>query len=422
MKETLINNELFNLSVENDLFTIEFHKLKIDFSNDKDFFDDAFFKEIKDKNIRLCGKSTVEIYAFASYWCVKNGCKSLSVTEFNLSRDFEIYRKSNNYSSTLPAWCSISEESNSVIASAVPSNSPDGRWTEDDVSKNASCFSFSEPEKLTILTGRGSLLFYSILACSASVSGCKNLVVEKPTEENFIVIASSLFPTKSLGKTKGIMIGILGDPNSGKSVFSKVLGNIFRIYSDEKSVWNYDCDAAAPTSDWYVYGLQRAQSQQEADTIKNTRKSIKQKWTEELEIKVSEYMKTVKSNLDFVIADFPGGRHDEEKNFHERIPSETRADMLKNCDYFIIIGRSDVPERINDWKKSLAEYNLEKRVIAEVISKNPWNTPLVESSYFDEENIFHASVCGLDRENRVKDIVSAFSPAFKDFTEIILSK
>jgi len=133
-------------------------------------------------------------------------------------------------------------------------------------------------------------------------------------------------------------------------------------------------------------------------------------------------MKTVKSNLDFVIADFPGGRHDEEKNLHERIPSETRADMLKNCDYFIIIGRSDVPERINDWKKALAEYNLEKRVIAEVISKNPWNTPLVESSYFDEENIFHASVCGLDRENRVKDIVSAFSPAFKDFTEIILSK
>lgn len=418
----MINNELFNLTFEEDFLSIEFKNKEIKFEEDISLFDNSFFKAVKDKNIRIKGKSTVEIYAYAAYWCVKNDCASICITDFNLSRDFEIYRRGKTYSQTLPPWCTVNEEGDSVIVSAVPSNSPDGHWNEDTVSNNSSCFMFNNSDSFTIITGKGSVLFYAIMACSAAVSGCENVFIEKPTEKNLIKIAGSMFTNLSHGKKAGKMIGILGDPNSGKSVFSKVLGNIFRIYSDEKSVWNYDCDAAAPTSDWYVYGLQRAQSQQEADTIKNTRKSIKQKWTEELEIKVSEYMKTVKSNLDFVIADFPGGRHDEEKNLHERIPSETRADMLKNCDYFIIIGRSDVPERINDWKKALAEYNLEKRVIAEVISKNPWNTPLVESSYFDEENIFHASVCGLDRENRVKDIVSAFSPAFKDFTEIILSK
>ena len=63
------------------------------------------------------------------------------------------------------------------------------------------------------------------------------------------------------------MIGVLGDPNSGKSVFSKVFGCILQKYSD-KSVWVYDCDAVAPTADWYIYGLQRAKMQDEIEQKK----------------------------------------------------------------------------------------------------------------------------------------------------------
>ena len=122
------------------------------------------------------------------------------------------------------------------------------------------------------------------------------------------------------------------------------------------------------------------------------------------------------------MADFPGGRHDEEKKLHERIPSEGRADMLKNCDYFVIIGRSDVPERITDWKKALDEYNLANRVIAEIISKNPQTVPAVETCSFARGEIFHATVCGLDRKNPINEIVSAFYPPFKEFAEMILSR
>ena len=43
-KAVLISNELFDLSSEQNLLTIEFHKNQIDLERDKDFFDDAFFK------------------------------------------------------------------------------------------------------------------------------------------------------------------------------------------------------------------------------------------------------------------------------------------------------------------------------------------------------------------------------------------
>lgn len=419
-EEILISNELFNLISEQNLLTVDFHKREIDFENDKDFFDGVFFNKIKDKSIRIKGKGSVEIYAYTVYWCAKNNCESIIITDFNLSRDLEIYRRGKNYSKVLPTWCEVNTESDSVIVSTVPSKSPDGHWNDEIIFNSSSCFIFAASPSLTILTGRGSVLFYSIMACSAFVSGCKNVVVEKPTEKNFITIAGSLFNKKSQRKTTGTMIGILGDPNSGKSVFSKVFGNVLSHYYDKKSVWTYDCDAAAPTSDWYIYGLQRAQSKEEAEKKTDARKSTKQKWTEQLELKVSENMKTVKSHLDFIVADFPGGKHDEEKNLHDRIPSEARSEMLKNCDFFVIIGRSDVPERIEDWRKALEKYNLADRVIAEVISKNPDKAPVVESCSFDSKNIFHATVYGLNRANYINDIVSAFCPSFKAFSEKIL--
>ncbi|MBP5452396.1 MAG: hypothetical protein J6Y16_09200 [Treponema sp.] len=421
-KARLITNELFNLINEENLLTLDFHKKEIDFERDKCFFDNAFFNKVKDKSIRIRGKGPVELYAYASYWCTKYDCESIIVTDFNLSRDFEIYKRGNSYPQVLPPWCAISKESDSVILSVVPSNSPDGHWNEEVIVKNSSCFMFADSSKFAILTGQGSLLFYSIMACSAAVSGYENLFVKKPIEKNLIGIAGPVLNIKPQNKKAGTMIGILGDPNSGKSVFSKVLENILRKYSDGKTVWTYDCDAAAPTPNWYIYGLQNANSQEEADIKTNARKATKQKWTEQLERKVSEYMKTIKSNIDFIVADFPGGRHDEKKNIHERIPSEARAEMLKNCDYFVIIARSDVPDRITDWKKALNEYNLANRVIAEIISRNPQAAPVVETCSLAKGEVFHATVCGLDRNNLINDIVSAFYPSFKEFAEINLSR
>ena len=216
------------------------------------------------------------------------------------------------------------------------------------------------------------------------------------------------------------MIGILGDPNSGKSVFSRVLGCLLELHST-KSVWVYDCDAAALTSDWYVYGLQRARSQKEASRLKQARESIKQKWTEYLESKVLERMQNVKKNLEYIVADFPGGYHDEGKGIHKRIPDAGRADMLRCCDYFVIISRSDNAGAIGEWKSALDEYGLQGRVIAELLSQDPDRDPAAESCCFDGLHVFHAAVCGLNRNKAREDIVTAFDLPFQEFTAAILS-
>lgn len=415
----LTENELFSLFCRENVITIKFNvKHEIEFQHDIMFFDSDFLGKIRDRRIRIEGKGTVELYAFASYICVKGGCESLSVFDFTLSNYFEIYRKNTPAASSIPSWCSVVEKSDTFVMSVERSHLPDGRWPDELVRRCSFYFSYDLRSKPVVMTGRGSLLFYSVMAASVAASGCVNVLVEKPTENQLIRIFGD-FAARAVGKKNGLMIGVLGDPNSGKSVFSKVFGCILQR-STAKSVWGYDCDAAAPTSDWYIYGLQRAKSQSEIDFEKRAREATKQKWSVALEKQVSERMKIVKSNLDIVVADFPGGWHDEKSNTHKRIPDSGRAEMLANCDSFVIIGRSDAPERIAEWKNALAGYGLSNRVIAEIISESPDAPPEVKSARLDSDGIFRAVLRGLDRKNDLGVCSDAFMNQFGIFLNRIL--
>lgn len=413
----MINNALFNLFEANGNFIIEFKKREIIYSQDIKYFDEHFFCTVKDKNLCIKGRATIEIYAYTVFWCIKNGVESINIEDFNLSKLFEIYRRGKVYSDVPTKWCSLSKNKNTAILSIISPNTSDKRWSNEFIQENALPFKIDEPLKSVIITGRGSLLFYSILASSVAISGFENIFIEKPTEKTLLKIAGNLLYEKSENKEAGKMIGVLGDPNCGKSVFSKVFGCILEE-SSKKNVWVYDCDASAPTSDWYIYGLQQAKSDIEADMIKKARNAIKCKWFYELECKTAESMQNVKKQLEVIVADFPGGYHDEEKNIHKRIPDSGRVEMLKCCDYFVIIGRSDKLEAINEWKSELRKYNLDDKVIAEIISKDPEHSPIIEKYFFDDYGIFHATVCGLDRQNSRKLIVESFYSVFKKFVNI----
>ncbi len=63
---------------------------------------------------------------------------------------------------------------------------------------------------------------------------------------------------------------------------------------------------------------------------------------------------------------------------------------------------------------------MQEKVVAEILFQNPERTPSVDNAFFDENGIFHATVCGLDRKNPINNIVSAFSSSFKGFAEKIL--
>lgn len=415
-----MNNDLFTLIDDGSSVSVIFKKNTIEYASDISFFNDGFFDAIKGKNVLLQGRSTVEIYSYAVYWCVRQGCKSISIEEFNLKKKLLIYTNTQECSDKLPEWCRLERKNDFLVLSIVSPSTSDGKWPEKTILENCSCFKFAAGSNPLILTGKGSLLFYAIMACSAAVSSYDNVFVDKPTEQTLLRISGNIFPPKKLNARKGKMIGILGDPNSGKSVFSRAFGCILEKYSN-KSIWVYDCDAAALTSDWYIYGLQQARSQEDEIKIKENRNSLKQKWTEKLEQAVSRHMENAKSCLDFVVADFPGGRHDDAKNIHLRVTDARRASMLRSCDYFVIIGRPDRPGAIEGWKSALAEYNLAERIVSEIISQKPDAAPSVEESFFDGNGVFHATVSGLDRKNLRNSIVESFAPSFQELAESLLS-
>ena len=415
MKEIEINNSLFEIQeLAEDYLHIKFCKQNIQFSEDIYLFDDDFYARIKNKSLLITGRGPVELYSYISYWCVKKGCKSIIIRDMSLGKDFEIYDRDKKTEERVPEWLNIEQKDEFSVWQIITSKQNDGKWSEAIISSSCFYFNLKNSAETVILTGKGMLLFYSCLACSAAANGYDNVFVNKPTEKALIKINGNIFPNYKKSDKNGRMIGILGDPNSGKSVFSRTFGALMDLYLESKEVWVYDCDAAALTSDWYIYGLQQAGSKRVEEEYKNARSSIKQKWTTELEFEVSENMKKVKANLTYVIADLPGGYHKDEENIHRRIPDSGRAEMLKNCDSFIIIGRKDSPEVFGDWKKALAQYNLDDRIIAEITSVNHENFPAVLEKNVDENGIIKISLDGLDRSHARNDLIEAYKKAFEN--------
>ena len=414
----IIKNPLYTLEQENEKLFLTIIKRNINYIEDIQYFDEQFFDSTNGRELYIKGRSPIEIYSYVVFWSIKKGCKATYIEEFNLSRNFEIYREGQTYADSLPKWTSYCKSNDSGILSILSPDTPDMRWSDDFVIENAKSFRLKEVPEILILTGRGSLLFYSILTAAAAISDVENVFIEKPTEGAVLKIAGKMSSASTGRKNPGKIIGVLGDPNCGKSVFSRVLGRLIEELG-EKNTWVYDCDASAPTSDWYIFGLQRAQNDFEKTEIKNARDTLKQKWTEELELKVADCMQNIKNHLEITVADFPGGLHKEAENIHKRVPDSGRAEMLKCCDSFIILGREDKAEIIAAWKAELKKYHPDGKIIAEILSKNPNDIPAVENAYFDENKTFHAVVHGLDRQNSRAAIVEALKPSFQSFIKSI---
>lgn len=420
MKKMEPTNNFFEIhELEKDFLNINFCKQNIQFSEDVHFFNDDFYAQVKDKKLLITGRGPVELYSYISYWCVKKGCKAIIIRDIVFRKDFEIYNREKSPEKRIPEWLNIEQKDEFSIWQIMASEQNDGKWSEEIISSSCFYFDLNKCGESIILTGRGMLLLYSCLACSAAANGYVNVFLNKPTEDALIKISGNILSDYKKTDRKGKMIGILGDPNSGKSVFSKTFGAMVDLYSKSKEAWVYDCDAAALTSDWYIYGLQQADSKEVEEEYKNTRINLKQKWSEELEFTVSENMKKVKASLDFVVADLPGGYHNDEKNIHLRIPDVGRAEMLKNCDSFIIIGRKDRLDVFEKWKEALAQYNLEDRVVAEITSVDYENFPSVREIYTDASGIIKISIDGLDRSHARNDLIEAYKEAFAELIERI---
>lgn len=324
-------------------------------------------------------------------------------------------------------WYQYSSTTDYDIIQLIDSKTPSGNWELKDLPTlniPGEIPSPEKPAKCLHILGEGRAYTFAALGVYVALAGKTELRFIKgssPIQLIFTPKSASTFREFQENRN-GIVIGILGDPNSGKSVFSSSFRECMRnILPNWCKTWIYDCDVAAQTQKWYLSGMQTDNENIRAH-VSALRKLYKAKWTPAAEEQVAFTLKNLKCYQDIIVADMPGGKfpHNEEDFPPERIPHEgKRFEMMKACDAFIIIYRKDKQESFNAWKKALADYGLEKRIIAGFISDDymaPFDMTDINQ---DDNGIFHAEMNGLNRDHKQDDIIRGMMLKMADFARYL---
>lgn len=242
------------------------------------------------------------------------------------------------------------------------------RWT----SREAAA---AEPSRL-ILTGRAPVWAYA--AAGAADGGASRIDCFLPRSglircdsagreiagkaERFPDwLLDQLRPANRDGRKPGRLIGVVGDPNSGKSVLVSLLDRAVD-HRYEHDGWIYDCDAASPTPPWYL-DLVRTGRGAEAARLRG---QAKQPWSAEMEELIAADLRRLRRCMQFVVADLPGGDHRSEPP--QRIPPG-RELIMRKIDAFLILSKSSEIEA--NWRQALAAHGLAGRVAAVIESSAP---------------------------------------------------
>jgi len=241
------------------------------------------------------------------------------------------------------------------------------------------------PEKPVVIEGLMPIWLGQRLV-SEYVHKCPAVAVYDPRLKGAVIVASH-HPDYKLGEIIPIskeelssllapkntrIIGILGDPNSGKSVFLHLLNDALR--SRGYVTLTQEGDLVAPTQHWSLFSPE-------------VRKALKKYMSPEERLRwVVESLKNAKETgaLDFVLVDIGGGRPD----LGERITKENLA-ILNNVDEVIIVSRNDAGQ-IQAWLDEIKTYASHLKIVAVLESR------LEGEAYIDETG--HGVITHLDRE------------------------
>ena len=363
-----------------------------------------FPESLQGVSFQICGMAPVWMYLHVAYWAVLAGVKTICVFQPGLDKGVQVFPLS-NHGSTQGTWFKWEEKEDRILFSfRVEKKMPENLLRIEP-------FSFPPRKKPLIIGGRGSNWMYAAAGVTAANSNFDDVLMDAPQWVKLFHVGKIDCGKESEMNTgrdlHGKVIGIVGDPNSGKSVFAKILGQqLLRLEkSSEESTpprttWVCDCDAASPTSNWYLEMLQ-AGKKELADSL---RKEIKKKWTHEDEIQMADRLNILKQNMDITIADLPGGNHRGDRP--KRIP-EGREVIMQAVDAFILLGRADSPEILEGWRAELKRWELEKRVFAEIVSQSPEDALGGELEELSD-GMIHGYICGLDRKNMLSEETNAF--------------
>ena len=420
MNDVIIENYLFTCTrTAPDAYEINFgerNSNEVIGINDYSYFlSIKDFIDVRNASFTITGKLTVTAYFAAGYYLTLWGAGTICC-RLPGRREYQIF--SGITTPETKPW--LKNEGN--IWSLCPNpDSGDGYW-KDDVLHQLNIpvdfgAGFADSSSI-IFTGQGTVVMYAALGMSAALADPdKTYRISTPASPQDIIFnAENITSEYVTEKKNGQIIGILGDPNSGKSVFSAALtAAVKKSAVPGFFVWLKDCDKAAPTPYWYL----RNTAPDSDET--QIRKRIKTDWTPELENIAKEELSHLRSRMDLLIADMPGGKHPKDPTQKAaRIPDKERGGMFAECDSFIILCRNGEDYIFNAWKNALKKYGLEGKIIGRFNTFREEGEGFFMTRITTQAGLFTADLHNLERDILSSEIIPAMPEKSLTLIEFLL--
>ncbi len=368
--------------------------------------------------VRLEGKGPAWMYAHAAAMAAAAGGASLqarSLTPGN-SDDTSGCRREIKPAPSEAAWLiEVHLPPQSLSEAAIE------RWIEPLIEQLR-----QRSPRQVCLSGKAPMTVYAPLAWEAVQAGCPMIYCLTPTAGCVRVFARSdggdaaelgeCLPPQWLESLvtrprRSVFVGIVGDPNSGKSVFAHTFYQALteKYRSTDMRLWLYDTDGQAPTPPWYMALVQAGM----VDRAKEYRDALKQgrNWTEPMQRHIAATLRRLRQFFEVVVVDLPGG--DFQRMPPQRIPPG-RETFFEQTDVLILLARASAATE-QAWRQELRPFGLEPRlrVVLETVDPRQVPQPSLELRR-EPDGLWRGRITGLDRSQSPGALLAACRAGIDD--------
>lgn len=182
------------------------------------------------------------------------------------------------------------------------------------------------------------------------------IIISRPSSDQSYELGELILDRRDSQAPPIRVIGVIGDPNSGKSVFSWKLMIALLNLETSPRVFRLDADVRSPTAPWAL----------QTDLGRKLRTAEKREWNDDQDIPMltDNLARLRESSMQIVLVDLPGGDFSQEPP--QRIP-EARKPLFVDIPEYLLVQKDDRVAAA--WRTEVANSNPDAKIITEILSR-----------------------------------------------------